>query len=58
MVKDDETSGTCLRVGFLNHNPEKNRDIYQNMYDIVLVSDETLNVPIELLKLFSSGHAS
>ena len=65
MVKDEDTPGSCLRlnhpirssiliflrIGFLNHHPEKNREIYENLYDIVLVSDESLSVPIEIFKI-------
>jgi len=65
MVRDEDTPGSCLRLNhpirasilsffqnrLLNHHPEKNREIYENLYDIVLVSDESLSVPIEIFKI-------
>lgn len=57
MVKDcDLKTGKCLRIGFLNRNPETNREKYSDLYDIVLVSDETMNIPNKLLDiLFQSS---
>lgn len=57
MVKDEDLqSGECLRVGFLNRNPEKNLESYKAAYDVVLVSDETLNVPIALFNIFMGSN--
>ena len=42
---------TNHRIGYLNRRVEENLPIYQKMYDIVLVMDETLDVPIELTKI-------
>jgi len=52
MVKDDDIAagGTCLRVGFLNRDSSEARQKYQKLYDIVIVDDESLSVPIEIVQ--------
>lgn len=42
--------GTVLRVGFLNEAVEANLDKYKTIYDIVLVNDETFNVPLTMMR--------
>jgi len=52
MVRDDDVpaGGTCLRVGFLNRDSPEAREKYQKIYDIVIVDDESLSVPIQIVK--------
>ena len=38
-----------LRIGYLNRQIDANLPIYQELYDIVLVQDETLDVPLHIL---------
>lgn len=39
-----------LKIGFLNHRVEESLDLYKRKYDIVLVEDETLDIPNALLR--------
>jgi len=39
-----------LTIGFLNKNIERNLPKYQEMFDVVLVDDQTMNFPNNLLK--------
>merc|ERR1712168_1528949 len=51
MVSDaDLSGGVCLRIGYLNRQIEENIEVYKKMYDIVLVRDETLDIPIKITK--------
>ncbi|KAH8849175.1 Cytosolic 5'-nucleotidase 3A [Schistosoma japonicum] len=49
---DDPTGqlGTVLRIGFLNDSVEENLEIYQSLYDIVLVNDATFNIPLKIIQ--------
>ncbi|CAL8108299.1 unnamed protein product [Calicophoron daubneyi] len=44
------TSGTVLRVGFLNGLVEASLEKYQSLYDIVLVNDDTFDVPLSIVR--------
>ena len=39
-----------IRIGYLNRQVEENIEVYKKMYDIVLVRDETLDIPIKITK--------
>ncbi|XP_022110905.1 cytosolic 5'-nucleotidase 3-like isoform X1 [Acanthaster planci] len=39
-----------LTIGFLNDHIEQNLEMYKDHFDIVLVSDETMDLPIAVLK--------
>ncbi|CAG5106305.1 Oidioi.mRNA.OKI2018_I69.chr1.g2783.t1.cds [Oikopleura dioica] len=56
MVRDDDLAegGTCLRVGFLNRDSPEAREKYQKLYDIVIVDDESLSVPIKIVQAILS----
>lgn len=56
MVRDQDVidSGSCLRIGFLNRDSEGGREKYQELYDIVIVTNETLEVPINIVKCILS----
>ncbi|KAK4473739.1 hypothetical protein MN116_002617 [Schistosoma mekongi] len=49
---DDPTGqlGTVLRIGFLNDLVEENLETYQSLYDIVLVNDDTFNIPFKIIQ--------
>ena len=51
MVKDGDLddNGCCLRIGYLNRQIEQNLPVYRDLYDLVLVEDETLAVPLNLI---------
>ena len=40
-----------LKIGFLNFEVEKLLETYMENFDIVLVEDQTMDVPIDLLKM-------
>lgn len=44
-----------LTVGFLNDQVEKRKESYINSYDIVLVEDETMDVPNAVLNYITTG---
>ncbi|CAH8826968.1 unnamed protein product [Trichobilharzia szidati] len=49
---DDPTGqlGTVLRIGFLNEGIEENLERFQSVYDIVLVNDDTFNIPLKIIQ--------
>ncbi|XP_011189071.1 7-methylguanosine phosphate-specific 5'-nucleotidase [Zeugodacus cucurbitae] len=44
-------SSHVLKIGFLYHHANEYLEEYMNTFDIVLVDDQTMNVPLMLLKL-------
>ncbi|XP_054740033.1 7-methylguanosine phosphate-specific 5'-nucleotidase [Anastrepha obliqua] len=44
-------SSHVIKIGFLFHHVKENMEQYMNTFDIVLVDDQTMNVPLTLLKL-------
>lgn len=44
-----------LTVGFLNDQVEERKESYVEAFDIVLVKDETMEVPNALLKFITAG---
>ncbi|RCN51317.1 HAD hydrolase, family IE [Ancylostoma caninum] len=43
-------SGTVLRIGYLNSNAEKLLELYLDGFDVVLVEDQTMDVPDLILQ--------
>ncbi len=39
-----------LKIGFLNANIEERLETYMNLYDIVLMNDQTMNLPFTIVK--------
>ena len=39
-----------LKIGFLNANIEERLENYMNLYDIVLMDDQTMNLPFNIVK--------
>nr|ACO14629.1 Cytosolic 5-nucleotidase III-like protein A [Caligus clemensi] len=44
---------TIIKIGFLNHDVEAYLDRYMNEYDVVIIDDQTMNFPLQVLKLIS-----
>lgn len=42
---------SVLKIGFLNFEVEKRLDVYMKKFDVVLVEDQTFDVPLELFKM-------
>ena len=49
MAESLENVENILKIGFLNHNIEKDFDKFLNLFDVVLMKDSSLNVPIKIL---------
>ncbi|CAH8489265.1 unnamed protein product [Schistosoma margrebowiei] len=49
---DDPTGqlGTVLRIGFLNESVQENLEKYQSLYDIVLVNDDSFEIPYKIIQ--------
>ncbi len=47
---DTKQRDKTLTIGFLDHNIEKNLDIYNNNFDIVLTDNEDFNTVMEILR--------
>lgn len=50
-----EKENVVLRIGYLNFNIDSLLEKYMNEYDIVLIDDQTMNVP---LLLFNQIHSN
>ena len=50
MKKEHTVLRMQIRIGYLNRQVEENIEVYKKMYDIVLVRDETLDIPIQITK--------
>nr|ACO10818.1 Cytosolic 5-nucleotidase III-like protein A [Caligus rogercresseyi] len=49
-----ESSTTVLKIGFLNHDIEAYMESYTSQYDIVVLDDQTMNLPLHILKLIET----
>uniref|UniRef100_A0A8C7D9G7 5'-nucleotidase n=1 Tax=Oncorhynchus kisutch TaxID=8019 RepID=A0A8C7D9G7_ONCKI len=52
LIYNKRERGNILQIGFLNDKVEERKTSYLNAYDIVLVKDETMEVPNALLLCF------
>ena len=50
-----ETELVVLKIGFLNFNSEKLLEKYMDEYDIVLVEENSLDVPLQIMELIKDG---
>lgn len=50
-----ETELVVLKIGFLNFNSEKLLEKYMEEYDIVLVEENSLDVPLQIMELIKDG---
>ncbi|XP_036334182.1 7-methylguanosine phosphate-specific 5'-nucleotidase [Rhagoletis pomonella] len=51
-------SSHVIKIGFLFHHVQENMEQYMNTFDIVLVDDQTMDVPLTLLKLIKGDPLS
>jgi cytosolic 5'-nucleotidase 3 len=49
MAESLENVENILKIGFLNQNIEKDLEKFLNLFDVVLIKDSSLNVPIKIL---------
>lgn len=56
MANGVPSSSHILKIGFLFDHVEANMDKYMNTFDIVLVDDQTMDVPRALLALIENRH--
>ncbi|TPP60247.1 7-methylguanosine phosphate-specific 5'-nucleotidase [Fasciola gigantica] len=49
---------TVLRIGFLNESVEKHLEKYKDIYDIVLVNDDSFSVPLAIIQNVLRSHQS
>ncbi|CAD7011368.1 unnamed protein product [Ceratitis capitata] len=52
------SSSHILKIGFLFHHAEEYIEQYMSTFDIVLIDDQTMNVPLALLKLITGNNTS
>lgn len=50
-----ETELVVLKIGFLNFDAEKLLEKYMEEYDIVLVEENSLDVPLQIMELIKDG---
>ncbi|EFN77399.1 7-methylguanosine phosphate-specific 5'-nucleotidase [Harpegnathos saltator] len=50
MVERTEDTKTVLKIGFLYEHVEASLDMFMEKFDIVLVDDQTMRVPMEILQ--------
>lgn len=50
-----ETELVVLKIGFLNFDSEKLLEKYMEEYDIVLVEENSLDVPLQIMELIKDG---
>lgn len=41
---------SVLKIGFLNDNFDQLLPVYENLFDIVIINDQTFNVPNAILR--------
>ncbi|KAH8401919.1 hypothetical protein KR009_008694 [Drosophila setifemur] len=56
MASGVKASSHIIKIGFLFHHVEANMEMYMNTFDIVLVDDQTMDVPRALLALIEKQH--
>ena len=50
-----ENVGECLNIGFINYKIEENLNTYLETFDIVLVNDETMDFPNQLMNYLNEN---
>lgn len=45
-----------IKIGFLYHHPEERLEKFMEMFDIVLINDQTMSVPQQILHSVIGGH--
>jgi HAD superfamily hydrolase (TIGR01544 family) len=50
-----ESPEVVLKIGFLNVKIEERLETYLDKFDIVLVDDQTMNVPLDIVKMLSES---
>lgn len=48
-----ENVGECLNIGFINYKIEDNLETYMDTFDVVLVDDETMDFPNQLMEFLN-----
>lgn len=51
MANGAPSSSNIVKIGFLYHHVNENLEKYMDTFDIVLINDQTMDVPIGLLNL-------
>uniref|UniRef100_A0AC34QWE9 5'-nucleotidase n=1 Tax=Panagrolaimus sp. JU765 TaxID=591449 RepID=A0AC34QWE9_9BILA len=52
-----ESEGTALKIGYLNFNFEQLMEKYLEVYDIVLVDNQSMEVPLEIFRFCGFVHS-
>ena len=45
-----EDINECLNIGFINYKIKENLETYMDTFDVVLVNDETMDFPNQLME--------
>lgn len=54
MANGAPSSSNIVKIGFLYHHVNENLEKYMDTFDIVLINDQTMDVPIGLLNLIKN----
>jgi len=45
-----------IKIGFLYHHPEERLEKFMDMFDVVLINDQTMTVPKQIIQHVIGGH--